>query len=202
MFLRASGSTYSKPWLGRPFVLAESSLSWGRYTVELSSDSRDPAAHSTLGQILRGGALVKSADVFKNMLNVSMPDDLPNYLLEVHALAKYYTAKQHVKALVGAQFTRLHYEQGREAMAAAFQGALSAVFEAALPLHGLATARFARYRQVLHGSHLATFSDAGQSYDAAFTPDLVLECITRDSDGVRVWPVQSQAFSERHSASI
>jgi hypothetical protein len=74
----------------------------------------------------------------------------------------------------------------REELARAFELALSMVFEEAQPQHGL-DARYVRYRQILHGVHIAEFSDGTEMYDAAFDPDLRLECVTRVRDGEQIW---------------
>ena len=70
----------------------------------------------------------------------------------------------------------------------AFDQALAAVFESSIPLHGLSSLTYVRYRQKLHGMHLTTFADDQHTYDVAFTPDLVLASIHLDSDWSRLWP--------------
>lgn len=182
--------TFSAQWLGRPFVLKDTSISWGRYVVLITSDLSDLQckALDTVREIVREGNPGQIAEAFEHLLTVAAPNDLSHYLLEMQALATYFYAKGHVDALRRPEFSREESEQGRSALAAAFQAALAAVFQAALPLHGLATVRFVRYRQILHGVHLANFADDNESYEAAFTPHLVLECISKDSDLSRIWP--------------
>jgi hypothetical protein len=182
--------TFSKQWLGRPFVLKDTSISWGRYGVLITSDHSELQceARDNVREILREGSPSEIAKVFEHLLTVAVPSDLSHYLLEMQALATYFFAREHVEVLKRPEFSRDKYEQGRSALAAAFQAALAAVFQAALPLHGLATARFVRYRQILHGMHLVNFADDNESYEAAFTPHLVLECISKDRDLSRLWP--------------
>lgn len=75
----------------------------------------------------------------------------------------------------------------REELARAFETALAAVFAEAQPQHGL-DAKYVRYRQPLHGVHVAEFRGTdGEVYDVAYLPDLRLEAITRVRDWHRIW---------------
>lgn len=181
-------SVYSKPWLDRPFVLTSESSGWGRYEIpgasylELPSEEQDAMRTN-----IRDADPSVVATEFEQLLRLYEPENFEGFLFEKQALSTYHGAKEQVKARARISSTREYFDSGRAAMASAFAAALSAVFTAAKPLHGL-NAGFVRYRQVLHGMHLATFADESETYDAAFTPDLVLECIDRDRDWSRVWP--------------
>lgn len=180
---------FSKRWLGRPFILTDDSFVWGRYVVtdtgfpEVAKEERD------LIEIgFREAEPHEIAKVFEHLLCLFNPSVLVNFLREIEALCTYDLAKRHVAAQARTGYATDAYNAARAAMAKAFEGALSSVFEAAKPAHGLNDATFVRYRQILHGSHLATFADDQQTYDVAFSPDLVLESIHLDSDYSRVWP--------------
>jgi len=108
--------------------------------------------------------------------------------LEIDALFTFDLARQHVSVQGAAGYVTATYTAARVTMAQSLQNALSTVFKAAAPVHGLNDAAFVRYRQMLHESHLATFADDQDIYDVAFSPELVLESIHRDSDWSRVWP--------------
>jgi hypothetical protein len=94
------------------------------------------------------------------------------------AVAAFHNAKERARNTAGTVV--------REELARAFEVALSMVFEEAQPQHGL-DARYVRYRQMLHGVYIAEFSDGTEVYDAAFDPDLRLECVTRVRDGEQIW---------------
>lgn len=180
---------YSKPWLGRRFVLTEDSITWGRYEVagsgirELSGGKHDVTRTS-----VRDADPGEIAAAFERLLGMYQPDALHCFLIEMQAMVTYHDAKEHVKTLAHTARTRADYDKVRAAMASAFEAALSVVFEAAKPIHGLAGASFVCYRQLLHGMHLAAFTDGNEMYEVAFRPDLVLECISKDSDYSCVWP--------------
>lgn len=181
--------TYSQPWLGRSFILDEKSIAWGRYEI---TDSTIAAATIKMRHYLE--LLVKQtqpaqlAFAFENLIHIYCPGNLPDFLRETQALATYYYAKEHRKALLRGGCTPDDYYRASAAMVGAFDEALSAVFESSIPLHGLGTLTYVRYRQKLHGMHLTTFSDDEHTYDVAFTRDLVLASIHLDSDWSCIWP--------------
>jgi hypothetical protein len=180
---------FSKRWLGRPFILIDDSLAWGRYVV---TDTGFPEVakeeHGLIESGFREAEPYEIAKVFEDLLCLFNPGALVNSLQEIEALCTYDLAKRHVAAQARTGYAPDAYNAARAAMAKAFEDALSSVFEAAKPVHGLNDATFVRYRQILHGSHLATFADDQQTYDVAFSPDLVLESVHLDSDWSRVWP--------------
>jgi hypothetical protein len=179
---------YSKPWLDRPFVLTGDSLRWGRYIVQDSSFREiPPEEQDAIRTGFREADPGEVATAFEHLIHVYRLEWFSEFLTEMQALATCHYAKEHVEALRCIDCTQEDFDRGRAAMASAFEAALVAVFEAAKPLHGM-NADFIRCRQVLHGMHLATFADESETYDAAFTPDLVLKRIDRDRDWVRVWP--------------
>lgn len=182
--------SYSKPWFGRRFIIDNCALRWGRYEIAnvdfakiFSTDMLDMRAK------IRDIEPDKIAIVFEDLIHTYIPSTLPSYLLEVDALATLEFAKLHPSA-VKAQTCMDTYMSARAAIAAAFEAALAAVFQAALPLHELDGLSFVRYRQMLHGMHLADFTGNNLMYQVAFTPDLILECVDKVSTWERVWPLQ------------
>lgn len=72
---------YSRPWLGRPFVLTEESMAWGRYVVP--SNGVPPEG-------LRHVAPDKLAQIFGEQLEFHRPEDMQYFENEVQALQPHY----------------------------------------------------------------------------------------------------------------
>jgi len=113
----------------------------------------------------------KIAIVFENLIHIYIPNALPSYLLEVDSLATLDFAKLHLSA-VKAQNCMDTYVSARAAAAAAFEADLEAVFRATRTLYELDGLNLIRYRQMLHGMHLADFAGNNLLYQVAFAPDL------------------------------
>lgn len=180
---------YSQLWLGRPFVLGEESIAWGRYVV---TDSTLAAANNETRNHL-AAVIIKTdpgqlASAFEHLIHVHCPNSFPDFLREIQALATYHYAREHRSALLRDSCTPDDYYRANIAVVSAFDDALSAVFQSSIPLHGLDILKYVRYRQKLHGMHLVTFADDVHTYDVAFTRELVLESIRRDSDWSLMWP--------------
>lgn len=180
---------YSQPWLGRPFIFSEKSIAWGRYII---TDSNLAAAadkkSSHLKFTIKQAAPEQLGIIFENLLHISCPESLPDFRREIQALATYHYALDHRRALLRKGCTSEDYYRANIAVVSAFDNALSAVFESSTTLHGLNHLKYIRYRQKLHGVHLATFANYEHAYDVAFTRELVLDSIHRDSDWSRTWP--------------
>ncbi|MCS0590709.1 hypothetical protein ACFQ09_07045 [Massilia norwichensis] len=180
---------YSSPWLGRSFKLTENSLAWGRYVI---TDSALVAADKEKGSYCAFS--IKEADpaqlglVFEHLIHVYCPNSFPDFLRETQALATYCYAREHMRALLSGGCAPDDYYRASIAIVGAFDEALSAVFESSIPLHGLNRVTYIRYRQKLHGMHLTIFSDDQQTYDVAFTSDLVLASIRLADDWNPIWP--------------
>lgn len=180
---------YSPPWLGRPFILTEDSLVWGRYVI---TDSSMAGATKTkrcqLESVIKQTEPALLATAFEHLLHVYCSRSVPDFLREIQALATYHYAKEHLAALLRDGCAPDDYYRASAATVGAFDEALSAVFQSSIPIHGLNTLKYVRYRQKLHGMHLVTFTDDEHTYDVAFTRELVLESIHLDSDWSLVWP--------------
>jgi hypothetical protein len=180
---------FSRPWLGRRFRLTEDSIAWGRYVVTDSGLAAVGVKQRDLLEFaFRKAEPSEVANAFADLLHLFNPRSLSSFYLEIDALFTFELAMRHVSAQGRTGYVTTAYAAARAAMWQCFEKALSVVFKAAAPVHGLNGAEFIRYRQMLHGSHLATFADDENTYDAAFSPELVLESIRRDSDSSRVWP--------------
>jgi hypothetical protein len=180
---------FSRQWLGRRFKLTEDSITWGRYVVTAPDLSAvGEKQRDLMKTAFREAEPNELANTFADLLHIFSPHSLGSLYLEIDALFTFELARPHVSAQGAAGYVTATYTAARVAMAQPFQNALSTVFKAAAPVHGLNDAAFVRYRQILHGSHLATFADDQNTYDVAFSPELVLECVHRDSDWSRVWP--------------
>lgn len=180
---------YSQLWLGRPFILGEESIAWGRYAVTdstLAAATNETRNH--LAAIIRQADAGQLASAFEHLIHVYCPSSLPDILHEIQALATYHYAKEHRRALLRDGCIPDDYYRANIAVVSAFDDALSAVFQSAIPLHGLDNLKYVRYRQKLHGMHLVTFTDDEHTYDVAFTRGLVLGSIHLDSDWSRIWP--------------
>lgn len=170
-------------------MLTQEEIAWGRYVIDHRAFRiflRD--AQEILGSGFRGVATSRLASNFELWLRMRNPDEAANYRSEVEALAKYDEARRRVSELALENCTPQSYYAERAMLVSEVEQVLLAVFNAAAPLHGLATGTYARYRQKLHGMHVVSISIGRESYDAAFTPDLVLECIDNARDWSRVWP--------------
>jgi hypothetical protein len=179
---------YSQPWLSRRFVLTDCSLSWGRYSVADDSIGKcliDDFEELNAGfRELHPGRLAK---IFEDLIHVYIPQSLPSFLLEIDALANLEYAKSHHSALTRMEYSPDTYTAARAAVASTFEAALAAVFKAALPLHGLENLSLVRYRQMLHGVHLADFADDNTTYQVAFTANLILQCVDDVNTWRRIW---------------
>lgn len=178
---------YSKRWLGRHFILSECSWSWGRYQIKgrKPEEISDEAWFSALSAIEHTDLGCIAATFEGGLLSVD-PSAHPFFLSEIGTLYTYELAKKHLKAINNGDCSRSDRNCAREAVANAFLNALSAVFNAAEPLHKC-KARLVRYLQILNGVHLVSFEGKATMYEVAFTSDLILECIRRDSDLEMVW---------------
>jgi len=180
---------HSAPWLGRQFTLSEDSLAWGRYVI---TDSTLADANKSKRRYLESHikqtepALLATA--FEHLLHAYCPRSVPDFLREIQALATYHYAKEHLAALLRGGCAPDDYYRASAVLVGAFDEALAAVFKSSTTLHGLSSLSYVRYRQKLHGMHLATFTDDEHTYDVAFTRGLVLESIYLDSDWSRIWP--------------
>jgi hypothetical protein len=180
---------YSPPWLGRPFILTEDSLLWGRYVI---TDSSMAEANKTkrrhLESVIKQTEPALLATAFEHLLHVYCSRSFPDFLREIQALATYHYAKKNLAALLRGGCALDDYYRASAATVGAFDEALAAVFESSIPLHGLSSLTYVRYRQKLHGMHLTTFANDQHTYDVAFTSDLVLASIRVDNDWRRIWP--------------
>lgn len=180
---------YSPPWLGRPFTLTEDSLVWGRYFITDSTMAKaNKSKRRHLESVIKQTEPALLSSAFEHLLHVYCPSSFPDFLREIQALATYYYAKEHLKALLRDGCAPDDYFRARIASVGSFDEAIAAVFESSIPLHGLSGLTYVRYRQKLHGMHLTTFADDQHTFDVAFTPDLVLASIHLDSDWTRIWP--------------
>jgi len=180
---------YSPPWLGRPFILTEDSLVWGRYVIkDASMAEATETERRHLESVIKQTEPALLASAFENSLHIYCPSSLPDFLREIQALATYHYAKEHLAALLRGGCAPDDYYRASAATVGAFDEALAAVFESSIPLHGLSSLTYVRYRQKLHGMHLTTFADDQHTYDVAFTSDLVLASIRVDNDWTRIWP--------------
>jgi len=80
-------------------------------------------------------ALLSSA--FELSLHVYCPSDFLDFLREIQALATYYYAKEHLKALLRDGCAPDDYFRARIATVGSFDEAIAAVFESSIPLYGL-----------------------------------------------------------------
>lgn len=177
---------YSQPWLGRPFVLGEDFIAWGRYAITLAAVNSKKWSYLKFGVKQTDPGQLASA--FEHLIHVYCPDSFPDFLREIQALAAYHHAKENMKTLLRNGCAPQDYYRASIATVGAFDEALWAVFKSSIPLHGLSKLTYVRYRQKLHGMHLTIFSDDEHTYDVAFTRDLVLASIQLDSDWSRIWP--------------
>lgn len=181
-------SIYSKRWLGRPFILDENNLRWGRYIItnptinKISSEERDITEAA-----LREAEPGRVATGFEQLISLHQPYALLYYLAEISALYTYELAKENLASLRRMECEPSEYIAARENVAARFQDALLTVFNSASSVHGLGKANGVRYCQMLHGMHDVAISIQGTTCYAAFTSDLVLESIARH-DNFRIWP--------------
>lgn len=127
------------------------------------------------------------AGTFEDLIHIYIPEALPNYLLEVGALATLGYSRAHLAALRAPGCSIDDFFSARAAVTSSFNAALTAVFQASLPLHNITDSALVRYRQMLHGMHLADFSRDDVTYQAAFSHDLNLERIDEVSTLKRVW---------------
>jgi hypothetical protein len=181
--------TYSPPWLGRPFTLTEDSLVWGRYVITDSTMAEaNKSKRRYFESVIEQTEPARLASAFEHLLLVYCPSSFSDFLREIQALATYHYAKEHLNVLLRNGCAPDDYFRAGAAKVDAFDQALAAVFESSIPLHGLGSLTYVRYRQRLHGMHLTTFADDQNTYDVAFTSDLVLASILLDSDWSRIWP--------------
>lgn len=130
----------------------------------------------------------KIASEFELLLSILFPGELQNYLSEVEALTAYDVANAHAAMVLRLGCWPNEYNSARAASAVAFEVALLAIFNASATVHGLKSSVRAQYRQMLHGMHVARIFGSRESYDVAFTRELVLECIDNASNWTRIWP--------------
>lgn len=74
---------YSRPWLGRPFLLTDTTMGWGRYTVPsngVPADGLRDVDPDALARILR------------EQMHFHVPDDEPHFEREVQALRSPHDA--------------------------------------------------------------------------------------------------------------
>lgn len=179
----------SSQWLGRPFTLTEYSLVWGRYAItDATPAEAEKGKRRYLESVIKQGDPAQLAFEFENLLHIYCPTSFVDFLREIQALATYQYASEHLKALLRDGCAPNDYYLATAATAGAFDQALAAVFESSIPLHGLSSLTYVRYRQKLHGMHFATFADDQHIYDVVFTRGLVLSSIHFDSDWSRIWP--------------
>lgn len=179
---------YSRQWFGRCFILASGSLRWGRYEILDEAIAKDcdawmPDIPTMFGQI----EPQKVASTFEDLIHIYIPDALPNYLLEVEALATLEYSRAHLWALRVTSCSVDDFLSARAAVASSFNAALTAVFQASIPLHNISGFTLVRYRRMLDGMYLADFSRNDVTYQGAFSPDLNLERIDEVSALKRVW---------------
>ena len=174
---------YSKRWLGRRFILNETSLRWGRYSIP-APDFRTESNHrwEALATLVREVDPESIASKFEPELKGQEHQD---YLSEIGALFTYELSRKHLDALKRIECTPIELEAARSAIAASFQGALLTVFNSAAQVHRLGKARKVRYSQILHGQHHAEMFVQDKLYRAAFSPDLILESVWDDFE---MWP--------------
>jgi len=174
---------YSKRWLGRRFVLNETSLRWGRYSIAAPAfRTASNYRWEALATLVREADPEYIASKFEPELRGQAHQD---YLAEIGALFAYELSRRHLNALKRAECKPIELESARSAVAASFQAALLTVFNSAVQLHGLGNASKVRYSQILHGLHHTEVFVQDKLYRAAFTPDLILESIW---DDLEMWP--------------
>jgi hypothetical protein len=174
---------YSKRWLGRRFVLTETSLRWGRYSIA-APEFATKLNHrwEALVTMLREADPESIASKFEFELEGCAHQD---YLAEIGALFTYQLSRKHLDALHCIECTANELEAARSAVATTFQYALLAVFNSAAQVHGLGRAHKVRYSQILHGQHHTEVFVQEKLYRAAFSPDLILESVW---DDFQMWP--------------
>lgn len=179
----------SPHWLGRPFTLTQDSLVRGRYSItDATLAEAEKGKRRNLESVIKRGDPAQLASEFVNLLHIYCPTSFADFLREIQALATYHYATEHLKTLLRDGCAPDDYYQATAATVGVFDEALAAVFESSIPIHGLSSQNYVRYRQKLHGMHLTTFADDQHTYDVAFTSDLVLASICLDSDWSRLWP--------------
>ena len=179
---------HSQQWHGRSFTLNEASLFWGRYTVPALAlqELRDGRVDSE--KKFSDTSPEEIASAFEHLLSIFVPNELDSYLSEIRALTAYSVAKEHAAMLVRSGCWPDEYSAARAATAVAFEDAMLTVFNASATVHGLKSAARAQYRQILHGMHVARIFSGQESYDVAFTSELVLECIESTRNWTQIWP--------------
>ena len=190
---------YSKPWLGRHFILTETSFRWGRYIIaDPSFPEFSNEDWGTVTGMLRELKPEVIATGFEELLLRFRPMCLKNYLEEISALYTYELARKNLEALRRVECEPSDYVAARANVAARFQDALLTVFNAASETHGLGKAEGVRYSQILHGVHIAAIFIQGTTVYAAYTPDLVLESIAGD-DNFPLWPSPNPRRNQKRS---
>jgi hypothetical protein len=72
---------YSPPWLGRPYVLTDESLGWGRYVITDSTLSKTPKEkRRDLESIIKQTEPGRLASAFEHLLYVYCPSSFPDFL--------------------------------------------------------------------------------------------------------------------------
>jgi len=179
---------YSRPWLGRCFILEEGSLRWGRYTILDKKIARDCTAlrAQLAGELSKVDPRTLAA-TFEDLIHLYIPRALPDYLLEVDALATLEYSKAHLAALGASHSNVDDFLLAREALASSFERAFKAVFRAAQPMHGLTDCLFVKSQPFAYGTSLAYFAKDNLIYLATFSPDLILKCIDVVNAPKRLW---------------
>jgi len=91
---------YSKPWLGRHFILTETSFRWGRYIIaDPSFPEFSNEDWGTVTGMLRELKPEVIATGFEELLLRFRPMCLKNYLEEISALYTYELARKNLEAL-------------------------------------------------------------------------------------------------------
>lgn len=185
MITSANFPLSSELWLGRPFVFASgNSLSWGRYVVSCPdapqlSEEAIKAFHDVNPK--------KIAYAFERLLPLLEPNTLKDFLAESEALTTYELAKGHLKALLQNGCWPNEYYAARASVSQCFEKALLIIYKTATPVYNLPIADTLKYRQKLHGMHLAKVSSGTTTIEVAFSQYLILEHV-EDNDGKRLWP--------------
>lgn len=179
---------YSKRWLGRPFILSENGLTWGRYSItDLDFRNSCKDEWDSVATALLETDPEQIATGFEVLLIQFMRFAHRDYLAEIAALYTYDLSKRHLAALKRVDCEPREYLDARAIVAANFEATLLTIFNSAAQVHGLGKANAVRYCQILHGMHDVTVFIRETTCHVAFTPDLILESIA-DKDDSRLWP--------------
>ena len=178
--------TRSKTWFTRRFRLDQSTLHWGRFSVEDHQYSElDEHAKNFARERFRQANPHRIADAFEHLLCIQKPEALSSFHSEVHVLAVYESSRE---AFVSASNAGPDaYSVALKSMSAALNAALTAVLQSARAIR-LEIPEFVEYSPTLATPYAAVFRSQGADYDAAFDSELVLKSVHQRAEVRRIWP--------------